>query len=145
MMELGERIGRQKAHEVVYEVAQESACGDAQFLDLLVRNATVSAYFDRDEIRRLIDPRAYLGESVAIAHEMAQHARAVADRLEFSARTAKPVPYFLRETATKDDGDADPVATDTGIHIDADSGIDPDSDRMARVARTPEDLMLVGL
>jgi 3-carboxy-cis,cis-muconate cycloisomerase len=62
---------------------------------------------------------------------MAQHARAVADRLEFSARTAKPVPLFLRETAKKDDGldDADPVTTD----------------RMAPAARTADDLLLVGL
>lgn len=90
MLELGERIGRQRAHEVVYEVAQESAVGDLRFLDLLARNVTVSAHFDREEIRRLIDPGAYLGESVTITHEMAQHARAVADRLDFSARTTRP-------------------------------------------------------
>jgi 3-carboxy-cis,cis-muconate cycloisomerase len=135
MMELGERIGRQKAHEVIYEVAQESAVGDEQFLDLLVRNATVSAYFDRAEICRLIDPRAYLGESVTIAHEMAQHARAVADRLEFSARTAEPVPLFARGTAAEDDADdAEPVIA---RRVDA--------DRVAPVARSAEELMLVGL
>ena len=101
-----------------------------------MRNATVSAYFDREEIRRLIDPRAYLGESITIAHEMAQHARAVADRLEFSARTAKPVPFFLRETATKDDNtdDADPVTT----------GHDVTGHDVAEV-RSADELVLVGL
>jgi 3-carboxy-cis,cis-muconate cycloisomerase len=93
-----------------------------------VRNATVSAYFDRDEIRRLIDPSAYLGESITIAHDMAQHARAVADRLEFSARTAKPVPLFVRELAKEED-DADPVT----------------SGRIAPDARTADELLLVGL
>lgn len=138
MMELGERIGRQKAHEVVYEVAQESAVGDEQFLDLLVRNTTVSAYFDRDEICRLIDPRAYLGESITIAHDMAQHARAVADRLEFSARTAKPVPLFVRDTA--DEPAAEPS---TGDDVDVVRPVD--GTRVAAAARTPEELLLVGL
>lgn len=82
MLELGERIGRQSAHEIVYEVAQAAAVGDASFLDLLLRNATVREHLEAAQIRRLIDPSSYLGESITIAHDMAQHARAVADRLE---------------------------------------------------------------
>ncbi|MBL0886084.1 class-II fumarase/aspartase family protein [Myceligenerans indicum] len=86
MLELGERIGRQSAHELVYEIAQTAAVGDESFLDLLLRNGTVREHLDAARIRRLVDPSSYLGESVAIAHDMARHARTVADRLDFHAQ-----------------------------------------------------------
>ncbi|GAB3159460.1 3-carboxy-cis,cis-muconate cycloisomerase [Myceligenerans halotolerans] len=86
MLELGERIGRQSAHEIVYEVAQAAAVGDASFLDLLLRSAAVREHLDPVQIRRLIDPSSYLGESATIARDMARHARTVADRLEFRAQ-----------------------------------------------------------
>ncbi|WP_125775521.1 class-II fumarase/aspartase family protein [Antribacter gilvus] len=89
MMELGERIGRQKAHEVVFAVAQESGRKDLPFLDLLTQDEVVATYFDEAEIRHLIDPANYLGESVAIAHAMAQRARVVADRLEMPDAVAE--------------------------------------------------------
>lgn len=96
MLELGERIGRQKAHEVVYAVAQESACRDLPFLDLLCADDVVAAHFEEAEIRQLLDPTHYLGESVAIATAMAERARSVADRLQLAeparAASAKPVP-----------------------------------------------------
>lgn len=82
MLELGERIGRQNAHEVVYELAQQAAVTRADFAELLGADPTVAARFTPAEVRRLLDPAAHLGESVAIAHELAGHARAVADRLQ---------------------------------------------------------------
>lgn len=85
MLELGERIGRHSAHEIVYELAQAAAVGKASFLELLLGCEQVRAHLGADRIRRLVDPSSYLGESVAIAHDTAQRARIVADRIEFRA------------------------------------------------------------
>jgi 3-carboxy-cis,cis-muconate cycloisomerase len=104
MLELGERIGRQSAHEIVYEVAQAAAVGDASFLDVLLENAAVREHLDPARIRRLIDPSSYLGESVAIAHDMAQHARTVADRLEFRAEADTLARMGAVAVDVRDDG-----------------------------------------
>lgn len=82
MLELGTKIGRQRAHEIVYDVAQAAAVTGRDFAELLASDPTVSAHFTRAEIGRILDPESYLGESAEIASAMAQHAREVADRLQ---------------------------------------------------------------
>lgn len=82
MLELGERIGRQVAHEVVYEHAQEAAVKGLDFAELLAADPVVAEHFRTSEIQRLLDPARHLGESANIAREMAERARAVADRLQ---------------------------------------------------------------
>ncbi len=81
MLALGEKIGRQEAHEVVYAVAQKAATTDLPFLDLLGAEPAVMDVFTVDEVRALLDPSAYLGRSVEIARATAQVADDVADRL----------------------------------------------------------------
>ncbi len=82
MLALGEKIGRQKAHDVVFEVAQAAATGGTPFVELLRRDAVVGATFDVDELSALLDPAQYLGMSVEIARSLAGSAAATADRLE---------------------------------------------------------------
>lgn len=82
MLRLGARIGRQEAHEVVYAHAQAAAVTGQDFAALLAADPAVSAHFSPAEIDRLLDPASHLGESAAIARDMAEHARRVADRLQ---------------------------------------------------------------
>jgi 3-carboxy-cis,cis-muconate cycloisomerase len=86
MLRLGERIGRQRAHEVVYELAQSAGESGGDFATMLLRDPDVSETFTEAEIRQLIDPRTHLGESAVIARAMAEHARAVADRIQLDRR-----------------------------------------------------------
>lgn len=82
MLALGEKIGRQKAHDVVFGVAQAAATGGTRFVELLRRDPVVGATFTDDELQALLDPARYLGMSVEIAHELAATAASAADRLE---------------------------------------------------------------
>ena len=82
MLALGEKIGRQRAHDVVFTVAQAAASDGRPFLELLHGDPVVSEAFDDDELRTLLDPAGYLGLSVEIARELAACADGVADRLE---------------------------------------------------------------
>ncbi|MEP9382201.1 adenylosuccinate lyase family protein [Nocardioides sp. KR10-350] len=82
MLQLGERIGRDRAHEIVYDLAQEAAVTGRDFAGLLGRDETVAGHFSPAEIDRLLDPAHHLGESAATARAMAEHARRVADRLQ---------------------------------------------------------------
>jgi adenylosuccinate lyase len=61
MFALGEHIGRQDAHDVVYECAMHAIEVQQSFLDVLIADARVSAHLTRDEIAALLDPAAYTG------------------------------------------------------------------------------------
>ncbi len=78
MLSLGAHIGRQEAHDAIYDAAQAAATGDESFAALLAQDRTVTAHLDPVDIARLLDPTAYLGECANIASEQAAHARNVA-------------------------------------------------------------------
>ncbi|MCZ6534285.1 MAG: adenylosuccinate lyase family protein [SAR324 cluster bacterium] len=81
MLSLGERIGRQEAHDVVYEAAQAAAVTGSSFRELLLADATVSEHLNEQEVERLLDPLAYTGLCSQIATEQAARARETAAEL----------------------------------------------------------------
>jgi len=78
MLSLGAHIGRQEAHDAVYDAAQAVATGNETFEVLLSRDETVKAHLGPDDIAALLDPTAYLGDCAALATEQAAVARRVA-------------------------------------------------------------------
>lgn len=61
MMGLGPTLGRQKAHDVVYDLCREANITDTQLVDLLDKSDEID--LPRKELERLCDPRNYLGLS----------------------------------------------------------------------------------
>ncbi len=61
MMGLGPVLGRQVAHDLVYDICREVAQGHGGFLDLLCANEQISAQMTRDQLAALLDPGAYTG------------------------------------------------------------------------------------
>lgn len=62
MMGLGPYLGRQRAHDLVYDICLEVVRSKRPFLDLLAENAEISAHLDRAALARLVDPANYLGQ-----------------------------------------------------------------------------------
>jgi 3-carboxy-cis,cis-muconate cycloisomerase len=81
MLELGRTIGRQHAHDVVYEAAQASASQDKSFPELLASDPRVTAHLSRSAIDSLLDPTSHTGYSARIAHEQAEVARRFAKEI----------------------------------------------------------------
>ncbi len=75
MLMLGERIGRQHAHDAVYDAAQDAAVRRRPFAELLAEDARVSAHLDQAAIAALLDPTAYTGLCADMAREAAKRAR----------------------------------------------------------------------
>jgi 3-carboxy-cis,cis-muconate cycloisomerase len=75
MLELGKSIGRQHAHDVVYEAAQTAASQGKSFPACLAADHRVTAHLHRSAIDALLDPASHIGLSVRIAHEQADVAR----------------------------------------------------------------------
>lgn len=79
MLALGETIGRQTAHEVVYEAAQAAATEGVSFVDLLSKDARVTTHLSQERISSMLDPSGYVGLSPDLARESAARARRLAD------------------------------------------------------------------
>ena len=81
MLELGAVIGRQHAHDVVYEAAQDAFTRGKSFGDMLAADRRVTAHMSRKQIRGLLDPTAYTGLCADMARDGVKQARAVAKEL----------------------------------------------------------------
>jgi adenylosuccinate lyase len=78
MLKLGAAIGRQHAHDVVYDAAQAAFVEGRPFAELLSADPRVSAHLGRPEIEALLDPALYTGLCAEMARDAAGRARAAA-------------------------------------------------------------------
>lgn len=70
MMVLGEKIGKQTAHEVIYEISMETFEQDAYFKDKLLENDIIKENMTEEEIDCLLDPAKYTGQSQYFADKV---------------------------------------------------------------------------
>jgi len=75
MLELGTTLGRQHAHDVVYDAAQAAGAEGKSFAALLAADPRVTQHLDRKTIDALLDPTAYTGLCASMAREAAARAR----------------------------------------------------------------------
>jgi 3-carboxy-cis,cis-muconate cycloisomerase len=78
MLRLGAAIGRQHAHDVVYDAAQAAFTEGRPFAALLAADPRVSAHLGESEIEVLLDPTRYTGLCAEMARAAAGRARATA-------------------------------------------------------------------
>jgi 3-carboxy-cis,cis-muconate cycloisomerase len=78
MLELGKQIGRQRAHDVVYDAAQAAATEGRAFRELLAEDERVAAHLTPLQIDALLDPARYTGLCPQFAERGAACAREVA-------------------------------------------------------------------
>jgi adenylosuccinate lyase len=82
MLELGKLIGRQRAHDVVYEAAQAAAVEGRPFRELLAADPRITAHLTAAQIDALLDPSRYTGLCRQFAERGAVRARHVAAAIE---------------------------------------------------------------
>jgi len=70
MMGLGPYLGRQYAHDLVYDICRKVVSTGRTLVDLLAENAEVTKYLDRAALARLCDPANYLGEAGAMVDKV---------------------------------------------------------------------------
>jgi 3-carboxy-cis,cis-muconate cycloisomerase len=81
MLALGESIGRQRAHEIVYEAAQQATVGDQSFMDELLVFPEVKKHLGQPKVKHLLDPATHVGLSVEISKDAARRARALSQQI----------------------------------------------------------------
>jgi 3-carboxy-cis,cis-muconate cycloisomerase len=73
MMGLGPYLGRQRAHDLVYDICREVVATGTPLVDLLASNAEISKHLSRAELEKMTDPANYLG----LAGEMVDRVLAI--------------------------------------------------------------------
>src|SRR5262249_32041678 len=66
MMGLGPHLGRETAHDLVYDICREAVRQNRPLLDLLDEHPEIHRHLGRDALSRLCDPANYLGEAGAM-------------------------------------------------------------------------------
>jgi adenylosuccinate lyase len=82
MLDLGAAIGRQHAHDVVYDAAQAAFVEGRPFGELLAGDRRVTAHLDQKAIEKLLDPTGYTGLCAEIARAAAARARAAVAQID---------------------------------------------------------------
>ena len=70
MMSLAPHIGRQVAHDLVYDCCRKSLKEGIPFLDSLLSIKEISNVFDKQQLKKIIDPTNYLGASPSMAQKL---------------------------------------------------------------------------
>src|ERR1700758_3960479 len=78
MLNLGAVIGRQHAHDGVYDATQAAFAEARPFAELLAADPRVTSHLDSQAIAALLDPTAYTGLCADMARDAALRARATA-------------------------------------------------------------------
>ena len=63
MMGLGPYLGRQYAHDLVYDICREVVKTGRPLADLLAENAEIAKHMNKAELMKLCDPANYLGQA----------------------------------------------------------------------------------
>ena len=73
MLSLGKAIGKQTAHEIVYEIAMKSYEEEKPFSDALIADPVVSEHLTPSKIKELLDPEGYIGEAEKIVDKVLEN------------------------------------------------------------------------
>ena len=75
MMGLAPDLGRQQAHDIVYEACREALAQARSLFDVLAANPVVSGALSPDRLRALCDPANYLGSAPAMVDAIVRMTR----------------------------------------------------------------------
>ncbi|MGR6981862.1 class-II fumarase/aspartase family protein [Testudinibacter sp. P27/CKL/0425] len=82
MISLVERLGKDQAHELVYEIAMESTASRQDYSAVLQANPMIKQAFSKAEIDEMLLPENYLGLCSTLATETAERARNKLNNME---------------------------------------------------------------
>jgi adenylosuccinate lyase len=76
MFELSEKVGKQTAHELVYEASMHGIEHGVSFEKALMQDKRVATALSPDELRKVLDPATYVGRAPQIVDEVLAQTRA---------------------------------------------------------------------
>lgn len=81
MMKMAEKMGKDAAHSLLYDIAIKTAADGEDFYTNLIANEEIMKYHSVEEIKQLLDPREYIGLSQEIAEKEANRGKVIAQKI----------------------------------------------------------------
>lgn len=76
MLALGEKIGKQTAHEIVYEISMEAFEKGISMKEIMMADKRITSNLTEEEIDRALDPSLYTGHSCDLVDRVIKHIEA---------------------------------------------------------------------
>ncbi len=92
MFYLGETIGKQTAHRIVYEASMEAIETKQPLIDLLMNHDEISGKFKREDLEKTIDPMNHIGLSQELTRRVIGHVKEQLGRAEPIDETERTCP-----------------------------------------------------
>lgn len=81
MMKMAEKLGKDKAHELLYDIAIKTAADGEDFYTNLMADPQITSEFSSGEIKAYLNPANYIGQSVYLAEKEASRGVIVAKEI----------------------------------------------------------------
>lgn len=75
MMQIAQHLGKDQAHELVYELAIEAELTHRSYKEILLENQTINQLFTVNEIEKLLKPENYVGLSAVIVENVVRKSK----------------------------------------------------------------------
>lgn len=90
MMKVAEKIGKDQAHDLMYQKAMEVELNGRDYYQVLTEDDTLTSMFTSEELKAMLNPGSYTGLCSVIAKEMAQKACGRAGELKERLSAQQP-------------------------------------------------------
>ncbi len=85
MMNVAQKIGKDKAHSLMYDKAMKVELEGKDYLTVLLEDNYLTSLFTKEELEQMIKPENYVGCGAKLAEDMADKARSMAQQLKATA------------------------------------------------------------
>ena len=92
MFYLGETIGKQTAHSIVYEASMDAIETNQPLIDLLMDHNEISGKFRREDLEKTIDPANHIGLSKKLTRRVIDYVRQQLSHMEPIDETIRTCP-----------------------------------------------------
>lgn len=75
MMQIAQHIGKDQAHELVYELAIEAELTNKSYKEILMNNQTITQLFSVEEVEEMLKPENYIGLSATIVDNVVKKSK----------------------------------------------------------------------
>jgi len=73
MFELGKKLGKQNAHEIIYKASMRSVDSGESLIDVMLTDVRVARHFDQQALKKLVTPANHTGLSAILVEDMLAH------------------------------------------------------------------------
>lgn len=99
MFFLGETIGKQTAHRIVYETSMEAVETNKPLIDLLMNHSEIAGRFKREDLERVVDPVHNIGLSRDLIRRVIDHVKKQLPQMGEIEETERTCPLADRDGA----------------------------------------------